>query len=513
MKINSICIVGGGSAGWMSASALIKQFPDLNIILVESPNIPTVGVGESTIARINFFMDTVGLKDSDWMKECNATYKSSIQFTDFKEKGHSFQYPFGFLNYNGKEHGVSDWFWIEKECPIEDTNFAEFYHDSMIALKHNKFVDSGLEHFDFKYDTAYHMDAALFGEWLKNNVCIPNGVKHILGEVKSFAKRKDGSLDYIVTENETISADLFIDCTGFSSLLLEQIMGSEFESFHDTLMNDSAVATIIPYIDKETEMTAITNCTAIENGWVWNIPLWNRIGTGYVYSSQFASKEQATEEFIAHLGERGKTAEFRHIKIKHGVHKKSWVKNVVGVGLANGFIEPLESTGLVLTHEAIHLIIDTLGQRDRYINQYDVDSFNFGMYDLTKGFKDFVSIHYALSTRNDTPYWKHVTENMSYSPKMNNWETSIQNEYQDLAEGLHTYNSFERLSGRGLLYVAAGFGYSPVSKRKMPFQLAVNQPNLEKTKDAWIEHRNNLLKKLENAPSQYEYLKKNIYNK
>jgi tryptophan halogenase len=194
------------------------------------------------------------------------------------------------------------------------------------------------------------------------------------------------------------------------------------------------------------------------------------------------------------------------------VHKKSWVKNVVGVGLANGFIEPLESTGLVLTHEAIHLIIDTLGQRDRYINQYDIDSFNFGMYDLTKGFKDFVSIHYALSTRNDTPYWKHVTENMSYSPKMNNWETSIQNEYQDLAEGLHTYNSFERLSGRGLLYVAAGFGYSPVSKRKMPFQLAVNQPNLEKTKDAWIEHRNNLLEKLENAPSQYEYLKKNIYN-
>jgi flavin-dependent dehydrogenase len=512
MNVRDVCIVGAGSAGWMTSAALSKRFPSLKITLIESPDIPTVGVGESTIARINHYLDAIGLEDKDWMKACNATYKSSIQFTDFKEKGHSFQYPFGFKDMSQKFYGITDWFWIEQVKPIEDATFAEYHHDSAIALKHNKFPTQ-LANFNFKYDVAYHMDAGLFGEFLRDNICIPNGVIHIKDTVVE-CKKKEDTLDCVVTKNNgSIKADLFIDCTGFKSLLLEETMGAEFESFGDTLMNDSALATRIPYEDKEKEMLPITNCTAIDNGWVWNIPLWNRIGTGYVYSSKFATKDQAEKEFRAHLGERGKTAEIKHIKIKHGAHKTSWIKNVVAVGLSNGFIEPLESTGLVLTHDAIHLILDILEQRNGYVNQYDIDTYNYAMYDTIKGFKDFISLHYALSTRNDTPYWKHVTEGFSYSQDMINYNELIQNEYQDLASALHISSNFNKIDrGGGLIYLAAGMGYSPVTSRKLNYQLTLSAPPIMSARETWIEHRKELLKSFENEVSHYEYLKNNIYN-
>ena len=227
--------------------------------------------------------------------------------------------------------------------------------------------------FNFNQDTAYHMDAALFGNWLRDNICLPHGVIHIVDTVEHVIQREDASIEKIITKNgQHINGDLFIDCSGFRSILLDQTLNVPFISFHDTLLNDRAVATVIPYIDKDKEMENYTSCTAIEAGWVWNIPLWHRIGTGYVYSSKYATEEQAEEHFRRHLksnrmifpdAERAEAAEFRHIKIKHGVHKHAWVKNVVGVGLSNGFIEPLESTGLMLTHECITKLVRVLGMR------------------------------------------------------------------------------------------------------------------------------------------------------
>ena len=285
-NIKSICIVGGGSSGWMTAAAIAKMLPNIDLTLVESSSIPTIGVGESTIGHINSFLTMLDIKDEDWMKHCNATYKTSIKFIDFrenpKESPHTFHYPFGIFDMTDKPRGVMEWFLAKAADPsIDNSNFAEFYHDAILMTDKTKLTkneDHKIRGFNFDIDTAYHMDAALFGQWLKDNLAIPNGCKHIVDNITDVGQREDESIDFIVAENNgKIYADLFIDCSGFRSLLLDKTLKVPFISFHDTLLNDRAVATIIPYIDADREMENYTSCTAIEAGWVWNIPLWNRI--------------------------------------------------------------------------------------------------------------------------------------------------------------------------------------------------------------------------------------------
>ena len=423
-NIKSILIVGGGSSGWMTAAAIAKKLPHIKLTLIESPNIPVIGVGESTIGHINQFFHLLELKDEDWMPHCNATYKTSIKFIDFrenpKEEPHTFHYPFGIFDMTDKPRKLMDWFLYQAEHgTLDPKNFAEFYHDNILMTDANKMTrneDHKVRGFNFKADTAYHMDASAFGAYLRDNICLPAGMTHILDTVLDATLNEDGSIKEIITENSgTLTADLYIDCTGFKSMLLEQKMGVEFKSFGDTLLNDSAIATTIPYIDKEREMENYTSCTALDAGWVWNIPLWHRIGTGYVYSSKYATQEEAEAQFRKHLAsnrmlfpdaDRAANCEVRHIKIKHGVHDHAWEKNVVAIGLANGFIEPLESTGLMLTHECIIKLVAALTMRKGVVTQLDVDFFNHAFSEQIWGFKEFISQHYALSMRNVTPYWQ-----------------------------------------------------------------------------------------------------------
>jgi hypothetical protein len=531
-QINSITIVGGGSSGWMTAAAICKQLPEVKLTLVESPNIPIIGVGESTIGHINEFLHLLGLKDEDWMKHCNATYKTSIKFIDFrenpKEEPHKFHYPFGMFDFTDKPRGIMDWF-INKvyNKSIENSNFAEFFHDSILMTDKNKMTKNEefkVRGFDFKADTAYHMDATLFGVYLRDNICLPSGMRHVLDDVTSVNKDDAGYVTSVSTKNTgDLTADLFIDCTGFKSLLLEQAMGVEFESFHNNLMNDRAIATVIPYIDKDAEMENYTSCTAIEAGWVWNIPLWNRIGTGYVYSSKFATEEEAEEQFRKHLAsnrmifpdaERAAKAEFRHIKIKHGVHKRAWEKNVIGVGLSNGFIEPLESTGLMLTHECITKIIGALKMRDRNITRYEVDLFNYAFNEQIKGFREFISQHYALSMRNDTPYWKHVTGEVEYCEDINNFAPAILTSTHDLAARLHRSRVFDNNSMSGIIYIAAGMGYNPVDLNKVRYlngKYGETEEDHTKVYENWLEHREEVMAYIDTLETHYQFLERTIY--
>lgn len=531
-QIKKVIIVGGGSSGWMTAAAFSKQLPNIDLTLIESPNVPIIGVGESTIGHINEFLNLIGLKDEDWMSHCNATYKTSIKFIDFrenpKEQPHKFHYPFGFFDFTDKPRSIMDWFINKVHNPeIDNSNFAEFFHDSILMTDQNKLTkneDGKIRGFDFRTDTAYHMDASLFGSYLKEHVCLPTGMKHILDDVTTVNKNDDGYVSSISTKNSgDLEADLFIDCTGFRSLLLEQAMGVEFVSFHDTLMNDSAIATIIPYIDKDKEMENYTSCTAIDAGWVWNIPLWNRIGTGYVYSSKFATKEEAEAQFRKHLAsnrmifpnkERAEQAEVRHIKIKHGVHKKAWEKNVIGVGLSNGFIEPLESTGLMLTHECITKIISLLKMREQRVTRFDVDTFNFAFYEQITGFKEFISQHYALSMRNDTPYWKHITENVEYSKEMTQYIPAMQASNQDLASRLYRSRVFDNSSMSGIIYIAAGMGYNPVDSSKISYQNMKYFEDVEKQKevyDVWLAHKEEVMAHIETLETHHKFLGRTIH--
>jgi len=537
-NIKSIAVVGGGSSGWMTAAAIAKMLPNTKLTLVESSTIPTIGVGESTIGHINQFLTMLGLKDEDWMAECNATYKTSIKFIDFREnpsdEPHTFHYPFGIFDFTDKQRGLMEWFLAKADNPeLDPKNFAEFYHDAVLMTDANRLTkneDFMIRGFDFKNDTAYHLDAGLFGAWLRDNICLPAGITHIVDTVIDVVQRADGSIEKVGTKaNGYLEADLFIDCTGFSSLLLDQTLHVPFKSFHDTLLNDRAIATVIPYIDKDREMENYTSCTAIEAGWVWNIPLWNRIGTGYVYSSKHATEEEAEQHFRKHLKSnrmifpdviRADDAAFKHIKIRHGVHERAWVKNVVGIGLANGFIEPLESTGLMLTHECIVKLVSTLLMRNGVVSNYDVDLFNYGFNEQIWGFKDFISQHYALSARNDTPYWAEVSGLVSYSQSMktntNLAGYAIENSSSsDLGFRLHRTRKFDQNMG-GIVYIAAGMGYNPVESNflrheddRMRESPAIRRPVYEQ----WIAHRDSVMQYIDTLPTHYEFLKTNIYNK
>jgi tryptophan halogenase len=531
MKINSVTIVGGGSAGWMTAAGLVKQIPNLDITLIESDNISTIGVGESTLAGFNIFLDALELNDEDWMTHCNATYKTSIKFTDFREKLDkpvSFHYPFGSMILDNKDFGLMEWFLARGLNPeIECRTFAEYYHENVCMTDANKITDNKhkeIKNFNFKYDTAYHFDAALFGLYLRDHYCKPRGVRHVVDDVVDTPLDENGSIDYILTKGgEKIKSDLYIDCTGFKSMLIEEKMGSKFLSFSDTLLNDSAIATHIPYIDKEREMETVTNCTAIDNGWVWNIPVWNRIGTGYVYSSKFATQEQAEAQFRKHLAsdrmicpdkERAESAVFKHIKIRHGVHERSWVNNVVAVGLSNGFIEPLESTGLLITHNSIMRLIDTLQLKEGNVNQFDIDVYNARFLKEIIGYKDFVSMHYALSSRKDTDYWKHATEKMHYSKVLMGIDQTLNDGYSEFAKQVSDHEFQKEL--QGLLYIAAGMGYAPATKRFINFA-SRSFPDMAKSYDIYKKrmdaHKVLMERKLAKLPSHYEYLKKTIYSK
>jgi len=467
-----ILIVGGGSAGWMTAATLESQFPKYKISLIESKNIATVGVGESTLGQITDWMRLLKIKDKDFIKHVDGSYKLSIKFTDFYKKGEAFHYPFGLPATGGTRAATNDW-WFKKimypKTPY--TDYADcIYPLQMAYVNHNKFDINEVAR-------AYHFDATKFGLWLKNNYC--KKVKHIIEDVVSIEQDENG----IKSLNNKYTADLYIDCTGFKSLLLDKTLKEPFESYSDRLPNDSAWATRIKYKDKEKELVPYTNCTAIENGWVWNIPLWSRIGTGYVYSSKFVDDETALKEFKKHLGQED--LEFKNIKMRIGIHNRLWVKNVVAIGLSAGFIEPLESNGLYTVHEFLTKLVRNL-QRDK-ISQWDRDNFNFQCKHMFDEFSQFVGLHYALSHRNDTPYWKHCFNKI--------WDKTLINLKPVATVGFKeavwrkTY-SFQFSHEGGLHAIAAGMHWAPTDKISLIKEGKYTEESLEKEFESCIKKLN-----------------------
>jgi tryptophan halogenase len=524
--INKIVIVGGGSAGWMSAAALVKSFPDTEIVLVESPDVPTVGVGESTLGYINNFLDHLGIADEEWMPACNATYKLSIKFRDFYEKNSSFHYPFGFLDYTYSKFGIMDWFIYAGQNPDVDPNdFAKTYMINYLLAENNKCWSNDIEQklrvHNWRRDKAYHMDAAAFGEWLKNEYCLPRGVEYIADHIVTANLTLDGDIESVQCKDNLIKGDLFLDCTGFNSILMTKILKEPFIYFNDTLMNNRAVAAQYQYTDKEKEMEPYTNCTAHNNGWVWNIPLWHRVGSGYVYSDKFITPEKAEQEFkdyldsdkmTVHNPERSKSCVFKHIKIRHGRQRRTWVKNCVAVGLANGFIEPLESTGLLLTHEVVMKLINVLESSRGRVTRLDKDSLNHAIAAKTDAMKEFVSAHYALSTRDDTPYWQHVTNEIEYdSETLIDLKPNTGSVWYHIAQA-HQGHKFDQ-NDQGLLFIMAGMKWWPQTKTSLRADEIAGYNH----SDAFIAMENYNRQKLfdermvEDLPSHYEFLKTYVY--
>jgi tryptophan halogenase len=334
---------------------------------------------------------------------------------------------------------------------------------------------------------------------LKDQYCKPKGVKHILEDVKTIETNEDG----IVSLNNTYKADMFIDCTGFKSLLLGDTLKEHFNDYSNLLVNNKAWATRVPYKDKENELVPYTNCTAIENGWVWNIPSWERIGTGYVYSDKYVSDEEALNEFKRHLDKKGSDyskSEFKNIKMRVGIHDRLFVKNVCAIGLSAGFIEPLESNGLLSVHEFLINLVKVMkrGEEDT-ISQWDRDNFNVECKRFFDQFTEFVSMHYALSHRDDTKYWKDISNRSFYDNRLGD-----QSMHQDVITKMDSNQWLRSDSGHHCIGVGLRYFGFDVLKDNSSEDSKIKISLREKEVNKW-----NIICK--DKPKLLQFLKDNIH--
>ena len=397
-QIRKVVIAGGGTAGWAAAALLAQQFADLlDITLVESEQIGTIGVGESTVPPLRTFHHLIGIDEREFMRATAATFKLSISFENWLRPGDRFFHPFGITGRS------------TLTCP-----FHHFWLDSLRRGMPSELGDFSLEsiashgdrfslHTQPQASYAYHFDASLYARFLRRRA-EAHGLRRIEGRIAQVRQNAhDGSVQALVLDDgQVIEGDLFIDCTGFRGLLIEQTLGTGYEDWHQWLPCDRAVA--MP-CRTETALTPYTSATAMDSGWRWRIPLQHRTGNGYVYSSEFISDEDARAAIVAAV-EGESIADPRVLKFKAGRRARSWVRNCVAVGLASGFLEPLESTSIYLIQAAIGALVELFPERA--ISPVDRDEFN-RLIDLEYDrIRDFLILHYHATERSDTPFWDYV---------------------------------------------------------------------------------------------------------
>ncbi len=488
---HNIVILGGGTAGWMTANLMAAAWQaqlsngQLSITLIESPAIGIIGVGEGSTPQLKTFFNTIGVAEKDWMPACNATYKNGILFKNWSTRPgfSSYFHPFtsiidahtapAFLhNSHFKRQGYN-----------VDSHVDRFFLSATLAQQQKAPI--GNENFPFDISYGYHFDAVLLGKFL-SKVATGNGVKHLVAKVEQVILSKTGDINQLILDNGgTVNAIFFVDCSGFDSLLLQKSLQVPFVSFKENLFNDRAVTIATPRAP-EKKLNSQTISTAMKYGWAWDIPLTNRTGNGYVYSSQFCSAEQAEQELRDKLGLTNYDIKANHLTMKVGRVTEHWYRNCLAVGLSQGFIEPLEATSLHFVQETIEGFIavydiqqnnaqvnNELAKADQ-LNQGDNSQqlkackaqFNQKMNDRFDGIRDYIVGHYRLSNRTDTDYWRLNSENPNIS---NNLKKIVQAwlHSQDLNKAFveGKINSFyPPVSWHALL---AGYGVFPETNEQL----------------------------------------------
>lgn len=451
-KIQHIAIIGGGSAGWISAAALVNALKNsCKITLVESENIGIVGVGEATIPAIKHFNQQLGIAESDFLKHTQGTFKLGIQFIDWKQKGHNYFHPFGQF---GAEFDPAPFYqyWLKSKKMGSNVSLYEYSIDWIAAINgkfdHPK-KDPQLAQSTLDY--AYHLDAVAYGQYLRG-YSEHFGVQRIVGDVTAVNLRgEDGYIKSVsLADGQEIAADLFIDCTGFKALLIEGALKTGYVNWNHWLPCDSAVA--VPS-EMAGEFTPYTKATAREAGWQWRIPLQHRIGNGYVYSSNHTSKDQATETLLNNL-DGSPIAGPRHFRFTAGHRREFWHRNCISIGLASGFLEPLESTSIHLIQTGIMRLIALFP--DKHIDPLTRDEYNRITRIEYELIRDFLILHYCETSRDDTDLWRYCATMPIPEPLADRIERFRRNGFLNADT-----NTFELFKNPSWLAVLIGQGVIP----------------------------------------------------
>ena len=403
--IKNVVIVGGGTAGWMAAAAMGKIFGEANISvrLIESEQIGTVGVGEATIPQITIFNRLLGLDEDEFVRRTQATFKLGIQFVNWRRPGHEYIHPFG--SYGADMEGVPfHHFWLHQQQSGYGHELAEFCLQDQ-AARHNKFMrpireqrNSPLGHIAY----AFQFDALLYAAFLRD-YAESRGVERIEGRIEHVHRDAEtGHVTAVETDDgRQVSGELFIDCSGFRGLLIEQSLQAGYDDWSEWLPCNRAVA--VP-CESAGDPSPYTRSTAHGAGWQWRIPLQHRTGNGHVYCDRFISEDEATQILLDNL-EGEALRDPLQLRFTTGIRRQVWKHNVVALGLAAGFMEPLESTSIHLVQTGIARLMTLFPTAS--FDQADIDEYNRATRLEYELIRDFLVLHYRQTERTDTEFWRH----------------------------------------------------------------------------------------------------------
>ncbi|TQV69903.1 tryptophan 7-halogenase [Exilibacterium tricleocarpae] len=445
--VEKIVIVGGGTAGWLTAAIVAahhqsKQPGGLQVTLVESSDIPTIGVGEGTWPTLKNTMQQIGIKESEFFNSCHAAFKQGGKFVDWVHGNgdfyyHPFTVPLGYGRLDLAPY-IED---IANYAP--DANFQ--HHVCEAGLAPRTMAES---EFKGPCNYAYHLDAGAFADLLKRHCKANLGVEHIVDTVQEVKLAADGGIGSVVLAGRgALTADLYVDCTGFASLLLGDKLAVPFVNTDDVLFNDTALAMQVPYATDDSPLACNTIATGQRAGWIWDIGLTHRRGVGYVYSSDYISDDEAESDLRRYLGAAAEGLNARKIRFSSGHRAQYWKKNCVAVGLAAGFVEPLEATAIMLVEISARYIAENLPP-DNGVMPITAKRFNAQMEYRWRRIIDFLKLHYMLSQRPE-PYWRaHRRE-----------ETIPESLREDLALWAHRGPTREDFDSAVELFPAASYQY------------------------------------------------------
>ncbi|SHF01781.1 tryptophan halogenase family protein [Streptoalloteichus hindustanus] len=523
-RIRKVVVLGGGTAGWMTAAYLGKALHGtVSVTVLEAPTIPKIGVGEATVPNLQkLLFDFLGLPEEEWMPECNASFKMAVKFVNWRTPGEGeptarwvdgrpdhFYHSFGTLpshdgiplshywvhdRLRGRTDDPFDYACL-RETPAMDAKRAPRWFDGNRAMPY-----------------AWHFDAHLVADFLRRFATARQGVEHVQDELVDVEFDERGFITALRTrQGRRLDGDLFVDCSGFRGLLINQAMGEPFVDMSDHLLCDSAVAAAVPQDSAREGVEPYTSAIAMKSGWTWRIPMLGRFGTGYVYSSRFAEPDEAVRDFCALWGLDPETARLNRIRFRVGRNRRAWVRNCVGIGLSSCFLEPLESTGIYFITAAIHRLVTHFP--DRRFDQALIDRFNHEIETMFDDTRDFIQAHFYFSPRVDTPFWKANKElrlaegiqekvamyraGMVVNPPASDDESTVYGSV-DL--------DFRKVWTNGNYYcVLAGLGVLP----DRPLPLLLHRPrSLDSVESRFSTVRDRQRELVATLPSNYDYLRR-----